>query len=614
MEQHSHSKRVNIDLEEAYDIIEKSNLVIFKWTLSQDIPTDFVSDNISIFGYKPEDFYNGPLADYWQFVHEDDRERVKRELYSARMNETRSYKNQYRVVCSDGNVRWVEEWVIHEYTPEGVLSHEKGILRDITDAHEIAIKLMESESRYKELFDNASALIFTFNSNGNLTSCNKTFKETFVIDENSQVLQLDDLFSETTLSRFRRQSFFEACLDNIDDRLELEMKNLKGELLFIEMRNRVIFNSGEMVEIQSVANDITDKKRAEETVKFLMEHDAMTGLYNRVYFDRKLDEYAKAGHKNLAIIIGDVNGLKMINDAFGHKSGDALLQEISKVFLSVFDEETDIIARLSGDEFAILTLKKNIDILIDRVNVKCKEQRVFPFPMDISLGYAIQKNKSQSIDSLFREADHQMYRKKLRESKRIKSMMIQSLQNQLSETSLETFEHCHRMKNTAEQIGVMLNLSEALMEELELTILMHDIGMVSISSEILEKTEPLTDEDRKAIRKHSEIGYHLLISSPNLAGVGEYVLSHHENYDGTGYPQGLKGMEIPLVSRIVAVADGYDAMTTDRPYRTAISHNEAIKDILGQSGKKYDPSVVHAFIKYYETENEKIKEERLNEK
>lgn len=609
MKRHSHSKRVNIDLEEAYDIIEKSNLVIFKWTLSEDIPTDFVSDNISIFGYKPEDFYNGPLADYWQFVHEDDRERVKRELYSARKKETKSYKNQYRVICSDSSVRWVEEWVIHEYTPEGVLSHEKGVLRDITDAHGIAMKLRDSESRYKELFDNASALIFTFNNNGRLTSCNRTFKETFMIDEDKQILRLDDLFSDTTMNRFAKQSFFEECLNNIDNRLELEMKNLNGDLLFIEMRNRVIYDESEILEIQSVANDITDKKRAEETVKFLMEHDAMTGLYNRVYFDRKLDEYAVSDHKNVAIIIGDVNGLKMINDAFGHKNGDALLQGISKVFLSVFDEKTDIIARLSGDEFAILTLKKNIDILIDRVNVKCKEQRLFPFPMDISLGYAIQKNKTQSIDSLFREADHQMYRKKLRESKRIKSMMIQSLQNQLAENSLETFEHCHRMKNTAEQIGIMLNMSEALMEELELTILMHDIGMVSISSEILEKTEPLSDDEINTIHKHSEIGYHLLISSPNLAGVGEYVLSHHENYDGTGYPQGLKGMEIPLVSRIVAVADGYDAMTNDRPYRTSISHQEAIEDIKGQSGKKYDPSVVHAFIKYFETENEKIKEE-----
>jgi diguanylate cyclase (GGDEF)-like protein/PAS domain S-box-containing protein len=611
MEQHSHSKRVNIDLEEAYDIIEKSKLVIFKWTLSEDIPTDFVSDNISIFGYKPEDFYNGPLADYWQFVHEEDRERVKRELYSARENETKSYKNQYRVVCKDSSVRWVEEWVIHEYTPDGVLSHEKGVLRDITDAHEIAMKLKESESRYKELFDNASALIFTFNKNGRITSCNKTFKETFMIDEDKQILKLDDLFSDKTSARFSQQTFFEACLDRIGSRLELEMKNMNGDLLFIEMRNRVIYDSGEIVEIQSVANDITDKKRAEETVKFLMEHDAMTGLYNRVYFDRKLNEYSESNYKNVAIIIGDVNGLKMINDAFGHKNGDALLQEISKVFLSVFDEQTDVIARLSGDEFAILTLKKNIDILIDRVNVKCKEQRVFPFPMDISLGYAIQKNKSQSIDSLFREADHQMYRKKLRESKRIKSMMIQSLQNQLSENSLETFDHCNRMKNIAEQIGIMLNMSEALMEELELTILMHDIGMVSISAEILEKTVPLSEEEYKTIRKHPEIGYHLLISSPNLAGIGEYVLSHHENYDGSGYPQGLKGMEIPLVARIVAVADGYDAMTTYRPYRKTISHQEAIEDIKEQSGKKYDPSVVHAFIKYFETENEKIKEERF---
>ena len=140
-------KQSSINLKEAYDIINKSNLVIFKWTLSEDVPTDFVSENISLFGYTPEDFYQGELRDYWAFVYPDDRERVKSELYKARTNGKTNYRSQYRVICKNGEIRWIEEWVIHERDEHGLLRHEKGIIRDITESIIISEKLKESEYR-----------------------------------------------------------------------------------------------------------------------------------------------------------------------------------------------------------------------------------------------------------------------------------------------------------------------------------------------------------------------------------------------------------------------------------------------------------------------------------
>lgn len=126
--------------------------MIFKWTLSEDVPTDFVSENISLFGYAPEDFYQGELRDYWEFVYPDDRERVKTELYKARTNGKSNYRSQYRVICKNGEIRWIEEWVIHERDAHGLLRHEKGIISDITDSIIVSEKLKESEYRYKELF------------------------------------------------------------------------------------------------------------------------------------------------------------------------------------------------------------------------------------------------------------------------------------------------------------------------------------------------------------------------------------------------------------------------------------------------------------------------------
>ena len=464
-------ERMAIELEEAYDIINKSNLIIFKWTLSEDIPTDFVSENISLFGYVPEDFYHGTFQDYWEFVYHEDRERVKSQLYEARLIGTQNYKNQYRVICKNGDVRWVEEWVVHERDEYGNLIQEKGII-----------------------------------------------------------------------------------------------------------------------------TDITDKKLAEEKIKYLSEHDPLTGLNNRLSFDAKMAELEQNDKNGLGIIIGDVNGLKMINDAFGHKMGDLMLIEVARVLTTIFDHKEDFITRLSGDEFAIITRRRNIDTLIESIHKACRELTQFPFKVDVSFGYAIRKRIAQSMDNVLRDADHQMYKNKLRRSKQIKLSMINALKRQLETKSIETALHSERMAELAGKVGRQLQIGESLLDELLLAVSMHDIGMVSIDKSILDKPGALTPSERIELMKHCEIGYHLLVATPSLAGVGEYVLAHHENFDGSGYPQGLSGHEIPLISRIISVVDSFEAMTHDRPYRSAMSHEAALEELIRLSGKKYDPNVVFAFV------------------
>lgn len=467
----SKKEKMDIELREAYDIINKSNLVIFKWTLSEDIPTDFVSENISHFGYEPEDFYHGELQDYWAFVYPEDRERVKAELYNARVNGSQNYRNEYRVLCKNGDIKWVEEWVVHERDIHGNLIQEKGII-----------------------------------------------------------------------------------------------------------------------------TDITDKKRAEERIKYLSEHDPLTGLNNRLSFDAKMEELERGDVFGLGIIIGDVNGLKMINDAFGHKMGDLMLVEVANVMGRVFGEPGDYISRLSGDEFAIITKRRNLDALIEKIHEECVNLTQFPFKIDISFGYAIRKRVSQSMDSVFRDADYQMYKNKLRRSKQIKLSMIDSLKKQLESRSFETAKHSERMGVLAKKVGNQMQIGDSLIDELLLAVSVHDIGMVSIDKSVLDKPGELSYSERVEIMKHCEIGYHLLVATPSLAGVGEYVLSHHEHYDGSGYPQGLAGSEIPLIARIIAVVDSYEAMTHDRPYRAAMSNEEALEELIRLSGKKYDPNVVFAFV------------------
>ncbi|GAU77665.1 HD domain-containing phosphohydrolase [Fusibacter sp. 3D3] len=589
-------RAISIDLQEAYDIINQTNLVIFKWTLSEAIPTDFVSENISIFGYEPEDFYTGALKDYWAFVYEADREKTKKMLYDVREQNLNHFKNQYRVVCRNGEIRWVEEWVIHERDATGKLIHEKGIIRDINDSVRISEKLKESEAKYKELFDNASAIIFTFNRKGEITNYNKTFIETLKISNSFENCVIEDFLA----LYYRTHSLFSQCVEKIGTRFELEITDLKGHKKFIELNYRLVYQDGEPFEIHAVGQDITERKLATEKINFLTSHDTLTGLYNRAYFDQTIIAYRDDEDKNVSIIIGDVNGLKMVNDAFGHKLGDELLIQVAAILKSVFYDPKDVIARLSGDEFAIITERKNVGTLMDRIHAKCNAVVNFPFKIDISLGFSSRKKSNIGIEGIFREADHQMYKNKLKTSKHIKSMLIQTLQQKLSEESLETVEHAERIKILSEKVGAHLNLSETVMEELDLTAIMHDIGMISIPKEILNKRGKLNQKEMKEVMKHAEIGYHLLVATPNLAGIGDYVLAHHENYDGTGYPQGLSGGDIPLISRIITVVDSYEAMTHVRSYREAKTSEQAIDEILSLSGTRYDPNIVHAFLKVME--------------
>jgi len=589
--------RLSEELEEAYDIINKTNLVIFKWTLSEDIPTNFVSDNIKLFGYTPEDFYVGALKDYWEFVYKEDRERVKTELYMAREKGRQNYKNQYRIICKNGDIKWVEEWVIHERDEHGKLIHEKGIIRDITESVIISEKLKESEARFKELFDNASALIWTFKEDGFITSYNNSFAELMGITLSNTHQPFKKFLKKETLDKMGNQNVFSYFQNQKNSRIEIEMISQSGKVHAIELHTRIVYKNAQIDELQAVGNDVTDKKIAEAKIKYLTEHDTLTGLHNRLYFDRHLKRYEGENIHNLSIIIGDINGLKMVNDAFGHKVGDQMLIEVSNILKAIFDKESDVISRLSGDEFAIITKTRNIPALFNDIQSACERLVQFPFVVDISLGFAVRKRMTQSLDSIFREADHQMYRNKLRRSKKIKLNMIEALKTQLEAKSIETAMHSERMTGLAEKLGRFLKLSVAMVDELMLATSMHDIGMVSVDERIISKASKLTQEEYKEIMKHSEIGYHLLVATPSLAGIGEFVLAHHENFDGTGYPQGLKGLEIPLQARIISIIDSYESMTNDRPYRKAMSHEAAMQDLMAQSGKKYDPNLVMAFTK-----------------
>ncbi len=350
--------------------------------------------------------------------------------------------------------------------------------------------------------------------------------------------------------------------------------------------------------IMLILNDISEEKRHEEDIIYAGEHDSLTGLYNRRFIDTHLDEIMLEENMPMSIILGDLVGLKLVNDAFGHQTGDELIIAAANALTNAC--EGDYVIRWGGDEFLIFLANTNHAEVIDRIKVIQKDVKELKLSenikLSISLGYSTMKSPLESIDEHHRVAEDRMYLNKLGSSKSYKNSIIKTLRSSLEEKDHETSEHAERMKNLVERIALKIKLKQHEVEQLVLLTELHDIGKISISDSILLKPGPLTSNEWNQVKKHSEVGYRLCSTIPELAPIANVILSHHEKWDGTGYPQGLKGEDIPFLSRIITIVDSYDVMTNDRPYKESISHEEAIVELLRCKGTQFDPELVDVFI------------------
>ncbi|MGQ9824187.1 MAG: HD domain-containing phosphohydrolase [Desulfotomaculales bacterium] len=340
------------------------------------------------------------------------------------------------------------------------------------------------------------------------------------------------------------------------------------------------------------------RKKFEEKILFLSYHDQLTGLYNRRFMEEEIKRLDTPRQLPVSVIMGDVNGLKLTNDVFGHRAGDLLLKKAAEIIKESCRRE-DIIARWGGDEFVILLPRTGIkaaEEIVGRIKNKCAMDSEEPIQVSIALGYAAKIRAEKNIWEVLKEAEEWMYRHKLLQSKSYRNAVISTLKATLFEKSMETEEHAERLKKISLKIAKEMGLPAKQMDELELLAALHDIGKVAIKESILLKPGPLTEKEWEEMKKHPEIGYRIAQSTPELASIAEYILCHHERWDGRGYPRGIKGEEIPQLSRILAVADAYDAMTSDRPYRKAMSREEAIAEVKKNAGTQFDPEVVSAFI------------------
>jgi HD-GYP domain-containing protein (c-di-GMP phosphodiesterase class II) len=206
---------------------------------------------------------------------------------------------------------------------------------------------------------------------------------------------------------------------------------------------------------------------------------------------------------------------------------------------------------------------------------------------------------TEDIHQIFRDAEDLMFKRKLLERKSSHGDILAAILASLFAKSEETEEHAQRLFELSKKIGAHFNLKAKDFDLLQLFTLLHDVGKIGIDDNVLKKPGKLTDKEWVEMRKHPEIGYKIAISSPELEPIADLIYTHHEHYDGNGYPQGLRGEEIPLLSRILSVADAFDAITHDRVYRKAATAEEALEEINRCSGTQFDPKMVESLNKIY---------------
>lgn len=360
--------------------------------------------------------------------------------------------------------------------------------------------------------------------------------------------------------------------------------------------------------------------------------DSLTGVYNHGFVQQFLDRQIKAragGGSLLSIILLDLDKFKLFNDLYGHLHGDNILKRTAEALKGI-SRDTDIVGRYGGDEFMLILpgadkaqaslVAERIVNAIDNLDIQ-PEGGVERLPLTVSGGIAVYPDDSHTKDGLIAHADAGLYQSKQFSGSRITPRrdgatiegarhpvdafgVLDGLVRAVDRKDHYTKAHSDADSRYALLLARALGLSEESQQAVRVAGLLHDVGKIGIPDEILMKPGPLTAEEFNVMRQHVLLTERIIGAVPHLPDVRAAAVNHHERYDGAGYPQGLRGEEIPLLGRILAVADGYSAMTLDRPYRKAMTPAAAIRELRAGAGTQFDPHLVEVFTEALRAEGE----------
>ena len=385
----------------------------------------------------------------------------------------------------------------------------------------------------------------------------------------------------------------EACVARREPfLLEYRIITSEGEQRWVHEQGRAIFgDDGEVLYLDGSIVDIGERKRLEAQLEHLAYHDALTGLPNR---RRLMEDLDHADGRHLLAFF-DLDGFKIYNDSFGHLEGDMLLRRLGHKLREAV-EERGVAFRLGGDEFCVFAPMPSDDgaELIADCRAALSE-RGEGFSVEASWGGVVVPDEAADATSALVLADQRMYDDKGVGRVSAKQQTRDTVLRILAERHPDLHEHSGAVAALARAVGERMGIDAERLDDLERAAELHDIGKMAIPDAILNKPGPLDAEEWRFMRRHNLIGEGMLSAAPALRGAAKVVRSSHERYDGTGYPDGLGGENIPVEARIIFVCDAFHAMTTDRPYGEAGSVDSALAELSKCAGTQFDPAVVKAF-------------------
>lgn len=518
--------------------------------------------------------------------------------------------DKYGEVALSGKVAQFESYssAFNKYFSVAAYSPKIGqfavIIDDISERNEMQSQLQKEKELFKTTLISVGDGVISTDTQGNVLIMNKISEQlTGWTQEEAMGKPIESVFN--VINEFSR----EICENPVARVLTTsKITELDSHILLISKdgierpiensASPIINTKGNIVGAVLVFRDYTSKQKSLNEIKYLSFHDYLTGLYNRRFYEAELARIDTQRNWPLTIVLGDVNGLKLINDSFGHLTGDQLLKKVSEVIQDGCRSD-EIIARMGGDEFAIILPKTDGDeaaILIRRLNERFKNETINGVEVSVSFGSATKMNAKDDIDIIFKQAEDAMYRNKLFEGPSIRGRVIANIVDALNSKSRREQIHSRNVSELCQRFGKALGLDDLKIKELKVLGLLHDIGKIAIPDAILNKPEKLSENEWTEMKSHAEIGYRILSTNIDMKEIAEYALAHHERWDGKGYPKGIRGTEIPLPARICAIADAYEAMISIRSYKTSLKKDVVLEELRNNAGSQFDPDLVKVFI------------------
>lgn len=584
------------------DVIEGTRAGTWKW----EIPTGKVEFNerwAEISGYSLNELQSVSIQTWQDLCHPQDLEESNRILAQVFSKERDYYDFEGRVRHRDGHWIWIRDrGKVTDWLPDGRPLLMSGTHDDITDRKQIEDQLFLEKEQLRATLLSVGDGIITTDASGNIEIMNRIAEwltgwsardaqgepfSTVFVTRDAKTGALGDNPVLRVLETKQPTELYEDTLLYARD----------GVHRFIEDSAAPITDQmGTLAGVVLVFRDITEKREKQEAIVRLGLTDQLTQVHNRRSYEDLLATYDKKQQYPLAFLIADVNGLKLTNDAFGHDMGDELLIRVAQILQHHTGNE-DAVVRLGGDEFVVLmpeTDEASVGQRMAHIKAELAAAHVGPLPISVSLGFAVQESSNSDSNMVLRQAESRMYRNKIIESPLMKQQTIDKLLEYQHERYPTEKIHSERVEQLSIVLAQAAGLTDEEVAQVAMVARYHDIGKIAIDQKLLQKHNALEAEEWFDIRRHTDIGYNLLRSVPEYLSVADAVLSHHERWDGTGYPQGIAREEIPLASRIVSICDSYEAMVGQRSYSKPRSPQDAYFEILACAGTQFDPHLVDA--------------------